>query len=129
MARKKKAAGARTASAPTTSGSLKAYVGILDTLGLDSFAPLDHNNDTVACMQIRAMSNPQRHAKMFIAEFEPSMEPEKHIKKLKDPWDMWAYIQLTCTQLKCDPKDARTIKNMKKLAEQMVECTGSAHGV
>ena len=104
----------------------KTYVGIVDTLGLDSFALLDPH--IAFCMQIRAQSNPHRHACMFTATFDSKLSPEEHVKKIKDPWDMWSYVQLTCKTLKCDPKDAKTIKNIKKLADSMKECTGTATG-
>lgn len=115
----------RKKKAPKTEKPLKSYVGILDTLGLDSFVEL--SNVELMYLQLRAQSNPQRHATLFIAEFDADMEPEKHIRKIKDPWDMWNYIQLTCTQLKSKPEDAKVIKNMRKLADTMVECTGKAY--
>jgi hypothetical protein len=101
-----------------------AYVGILDTLGLDSFTEM--NNRNAMHMSLRAALNPQRHACVFLAYFDEGASPLEHIRKFKDPWDMWSYINVACRELQCDPKDAKTIKNMKKLADAKIQCTGSA---
>lgn len=105
---------------------VKQYVGIVDTLGLDSFAPFD--SKTAFHMKIRAMANPQRHACMFLVDVPAAIDVEGNIRKTKDPWDMWAYVQMVSTEMKCQPNDAKTIKNIKKLADSMVACTGSARG-
>lgn len=105
---------------------LVEYCGILDTMGLDSFAPYD--NRTANMMHLRAGFNPHRHACLFIASIRSDIDVVKHIKKIKDAWDRWAYIQLISKEVKCEPKDAKTIKNMKKLADSMIACTGSALG-
>jgi len=105
---------------------LTEYCGILDTMGLDSFALYDKR--TASMMHLRAEFNPHRHACLFIASIRSDIDVLKHVKELKDAWDRWTYIQLVADEVKCEPKDAKTIKNMKKLADSMIECTGSALG-
>ena len=123
MAKRKTKKPAKKKAAPV---ELAEYCGILDTMGLDSFAPYD--NRTASMMHLRAQFNPQRRASLFIASIRSDIDVIKHVKELKDAWDRWTYIQLVADEVKCEPKDAKTIKNMKKLADSMIECTGSALG-
>lgn len=109
---------------PKKDESVKWYVGIIDTLGLDSFDEIGHNS-SVQCMQIRAMANPQRHAKMFLASFPAGMKVTELIRQQKDPWEIWSFVQCFSKEIRCDKK---TIQNMKKMADSMLELTGSAHG-
>lgn len=104
---------------------VKSYVGIIDTAGLDRFSPLTPSE--LSLCRLRAQCNPQRHACVFIADFPEDLEVAEHIKKLGDPWDMWNYILLVCTELKSQPEDAKTIKNMKKLSEAIKKHTGRTY--
>lgn len=106
---------------------VKWYVGIVDTLGLDSLDEVGHNS-SVQCMRIRAMANPQRHAKMFLASFPEKMEVLKVVRTHKDPWEMWDFIQAFAKEIRCAKEDAKTIQNMKQMADCMIACTGSAAG-
>jgi len=102
----------------------KEYVGIIDTRGLDFFNEV--NSETVFHAQIRAQSNPHRHACMFFCTMPAKMKPIAAIKHLKDTWQMWDFIQAFCKQLKCRPEDAKTIANIKELALTSKRLTGKA---
>lgn len=93
---------------------MKEYVGIVDTEGLDRFEPL--TGESMGICQIRATCNPHRHACVFIASFDDKLDPTKIVRQSGDPWDMWHCVQVMCHELKCEPHNAKTIKNLKKLA-------------
>lgn len=96
------------------------YIGIIDTEGLDRFEPLTNKSGFVC--ELRAQCNPQRHACTFLVDFEDCAEPSKEIKKCKNVWQMWNWIQVNGINLRCKPEDAKTIKNIKKLARAIQEC-------
>ncbi len=50
------------------------------------------------------------------------------IRKLKDPWAMWAWIQTMASNINCKKGDKKAITNMRKLATTMKKCTGNAWG-
>ena len=107
--------------------AVKWYVGIIDTMGLDSFDEVGHSN-SCACMQIRAAANPQRHAKMFLASFPATMKVPHLVREMKDAWEMWSFINCFAKEIRCDKKDMKTVQNIKQLSDKMIELTGNAYG-
>jgi len=91
------------------------YVGVVDTNGLDFFKEFTGAN--YQCAEIRAVSNPHRHACLFLANFKKGVKPLEAIKHCNCTWEMWGFIRAFATEIKCSPKDVKTLENIKELAE------------